>query len=1790
MWHTFLKSKTMLIRKLTVSFMTLSLSFNTASPAFALRVPQDQEGHHLVRAGLEETKEEKFRVDRLRQILQPDFPGDQDSDIAALWVKSDSASPSAFVEELDLRRPQDRFGGRVFVRLVKDHPNSPEPAARFIAAWVGFLKHKFPSEEEQAKALADYWQALHEKPVALPNRPKIEKAFVEAIGDSLKAIRVMAELKQRRYPRNLAPDFAAHLIRLPQLEVPERDSLTKMMSRAVVQMPAEKIWRVLVLEEPLTIVLPPRWIRLLDAHLQLQTITLSDFFHNRMEQAGYSYREMEDRDHLQRGEFTLHFKPVKGGRPGTGTYRISILFVPWWNLPLTAAVGLAEAGLEEGPVFPEPEEASGPVPIDVWKDGGAVYPSSQDPLATVAFVSATGRPIGVEIYASLVNFGGVIPELFELPGISHDGSPSYLYGGAVPLHVRQEIAGLLKEKKLEVAARIVDRSGKHWHVPMIPINAGGSRSEVRFQGGVPARKDLVGEHLFTVEVRWNRQVRRLEEQGWFRIHPVDLGRFGSRGVATPLKSKLWMRNSRDGVQPVVIGWNPASSQDSAAAPRGAVKPLADQDYWIRSWGGRDYLLNREQMDRYAFPFKPGHPDPDIRKGAPILDALIDSSGYVEIQSAQQYEDPTLAARLELAFQLNGILGAPPSLEPHTPAFPKPFARLEDDAAIRTAYDHFVQNAQPDPSAPLVRVEPPSPAPVSDPKGASILVLSLNGTRDLFLQTREVDEKLRLEGQLTEGGGPLAAARGARNLGVGGAVTVVAVGAGRTGLDLIKGLERKGFQGENLIPISVEGAGETRVSVNGRISQSPRIPSGLVQQAVKATLERMRAMEPGGTLVIGERLAEVDSPEGSEWVARTLVGLIGQAGKLHWSTAVAASSSWSRETCEAILAAHPYTFHIDFEAFARLSHFPDKERVPLPEEIAQQADDLRRRHGVSQFIVSLGEAGEILISEEGWYHAVPSPVLELTYVTGARDVVLGALTRFGQEGLPESKALHRAVVAGILHMEGWGMPVTAEQVRANLHRARVYELLQPAKDLLVIPVPEGKRLPDQAALKELLAQKASQFPAGICFWFDQERGKTAPSVVRLAGFPEIRLVYGRQEGWLTQWKGRVRLHLDSAVELPSLHSEGEEDLVIRNPRDEQIAFTLIIPHGKGPHPVAVLPHGYARSRQDMRPIAIWFADRGYGVIIPDLRNNRSRSGSNGNLSAGSLAEFSLQEQIDDLADLLRFLKREVPQADLSRLVLAGHSAGGVTCQETAKAILEGDGRFKDLGIQLRGVVNIAGGIHLPGTALMGLMNLGNEAPLAKAERLLAEWREKGKEAGINGGQRFWLQDPRYDWEHYDPIQTVQLIRQAGVPFLYVIGGRDKDPGIYCNGLRESEQKVQAFLKEVAGGGTLKVIEEMPHFPEDRFLPEMMGFIFECLPAAAGLEEESWAERLISSDSGSLQEALLALHARALQINENKDPVQREAEMQRFKKGLPRGKPDQGIQIETFQPFGESGPEYTLVLTPASGRPSFVTGSLLRGIALYLEDLPEGKTVLAQERGAGHGLVSLVLASSPKVAQVQAVEKNPDLKRVLELNRLMNLSPEEQRKLEIRAGDVSSRGPPVDLLVMNPSQRPAGKFSEPSSYYQSGPDGLAMTWEVMGLAPQLLQPGGTFLVAAVDWHGDRFKTLLESVQPGMEWKALSDTKTMYLYRKDDPLTDHDIDAFQQAPVDFWFWDRVPVSGSLEPARRIDAKAMANRLREGGTVWVQAQVWRGQLPAAGLEEGGVSSALDEIFDRTATHSGML
>ncbi len=156
---------------------------------------------------------------------------------------------------------------------------------------------------------------------------------------------------------------------------------------------------------------------------------------------------------------------------------------------------------------------------------------------------------------------------------------------------------------------------------------------------------------------------------------------------------------------------------------------------------------------------------------------------------------------------------------------------------------------------------------------------------------------------------------------------------------------------------------------------------------------------------------------------------------------------------------------------------------------------------------------------------------------------------------------------------------------------------------------------------------------------------------------------------------------------SLNSALRED--VRMVRKEglfntELETTFYRPPGAGPFPVVVINHGKApgdprfQPRQRYEVSAREFLQRGYMVVVP-MRQGFSKS-TGSYIGVGCNVESNGRVQAEDVVAILSYLKT-VPDADTTRVLVAGQSHGGLTA--LAMGALNYPG--------VKGLMNFAGGL-------------------------------------------------------------------------------------------------------------------------------------------------------------------------------------------------------------------------------------------------------------------------------------------------------------------------------------------------------------------------------------------------------------------------------------------------------------------------------------------------------------------
>lgn len=324
---------------------------------------------------------------------------------------------------------------------------------------------------------------------------------------------------------------------------------------------------------------------------------------------------------------------------------------------------------------------------------------------------------------------------------------------------------------------------------------------------------------------------------------------------------------------------------------------------------------------------------------------------------------------------------------------------------------------------------------------------------------------------------------------------------------------------------------------------------------------------------------------------------------------------------------------------------------------------------------------------------------------------------------------------------------------------------------------------------------------------------------------------------------------------ALVTAGQEEQIIEftNSRSEKIVAAVLKPAGIGKFPVAFVFHGFTGNKEEehIRRLAEQLTAAGYLTIRPDFRHNRAagQDGTNPqvNQSHGELKDYSLDGVLEDVATLVEKIPSVIPEADFSKVVLAGHSYGGWAARRVAALSFRGDPRFAPL--KIKAVADLSGVIQPRAMTLKSLMN-SQQVDLNQARQLLTNWERTGLgSAAPFTGQRYWLAG----WDRYSAVGDLSAIPDT-VPYIYFVGDQDDrvlGQGIDAEYGNSSYQGVPTsrpvgnFLEAVESRGAAPVIwknlqhayagPRVPANAPKNVLGQTIKIILERIPAA-GLEEQ------------------------------------------------------------------------------------------------------------------------------------------------------------------------------------------------------------------------------------------------------------------------------------------------------------------------------------------------------------------
>lgn len=223
------------------------------------------------------------------------------------------------------------------------------------------------------------------------------------------------------------------------------------------------------------------------------------------------------------------------------------------------------------------------------------------------------------------------------------------------------------------------------------------------------------------------------------------------------------------------------------------------------------------------------------------------------------------------------------------------------------------------------------------------------------------------------------------------------------------------------------------------------------------------------------------------------------------------------------------------------------------------------------------------------------------------------------------------------------------------------------------------------------------------------------------------------------------------------------------------------------PLVVVLHGGAwrapYDRRHISPFAGFLAHRGFAVASVEYRRGADAGAGAGAGAAGGPVAGRWPETFDDVAAALDALpalvRAAVPQADLRRTVITGHSAGGqLALWAAARHVLPADAPWRtDRPAPLRGVVALA-----------------PIADFAVAEKL-----------DVCGGATGQLLGGADHFAERQPYADPALLLPTGIATTLVQGRADV---VVPQAVAESYADAAAKAGEVVG---LTLLEEVGHFP-------------------------------------------------------------------------------------------------------------------------------------------------------------------------------------------------------------------------------------------------------------------------------------------------------------------------------------------------------------------------------------------
>jgi acetyl esterase/lipase len=226
-----------------------------------------------------------------------------------------------------------------------------------------------------------------------------------------------------------------------------------------------------------------------------------------------------------------------------------------------------------------------------------------------------------------------------------------------------------------------------------------------------------------------------------------------------------------------------------------------------------------------------------------------------------------------------------------------------------------------------------------------------------------------------------------------------------------------------------------------------------------------------------------------------------------------------------------------------------------------------------------------------------------------------------------------------------------------------------------------------------------------------------------------------------------------------------------------------PADSSPAPLVVVLHGGAwrapYDRRHITPFAHFLARRGFAVANVEYRRGSAAAAGEGEAPVAGRWPDTFDDVAAALDALPALVRHHLPQADVRRTVLTGHSAGGhLALWAAARHVLPADAPWRTDGPpELRGVVALA-----------------PIADFAVAEKLT-----------VCGGAAVQLLGGQEEFGVRRPYADPALLLPTGIATTVVQGRADVDVPL---AVAESYAEAAAKAGEVVG---LTLLEDVGHFP-------------------------------------------------------------------------------------------------------------------------------------------------------------------------------------------------------------------------------------------------------------------------------------------------------------------------------------------------------------------------------------------